>query len=117
MLADAVASSAKQQAEARPSMVVTEQAGSALSAALLPALSQLMEASQAQMQQFQGLPGALQALGEQIGQHVSSAITGSRVIESEKVLDPATGRVVGLRRRFQNGDEDMLPIKNGPTIQ
>ena len=117
MLADAVASSAKQQAEARPSMVVTEQAGSALSAALLPALSQLMEASQAQMQQFQGLPGALQALGEQIGQHVSSAITGSRVIESEKVLDPSTGRVVGLRRRFQNGDEDMLPIKNGPTIQ
>ena len=125
MVADAVANHAKEQTQARPQMLVTEQAAGGLSQALLPALAQMMDISTAQMEQLKGMPQAFESamttmaerMVENMSKSMGEAISGARVVSAEKVLDPNTGRVVAVRRRFKSGDEDMLPFQSKQTIQ
>lgn len=120
MVADAVAEHAKQQTEARPQMLVTEQAAGGLSQALLPALAQMMEISTAQMEQLKGMPqhfeNAMMMMAEKMAQSMADSISGARVVSAEKVIDPNTGRVVAVRRKFKSGDEDMLPFQSGSSM-
>lgn len=112
MMISAFQQHAEQQMQARPQMLVTEQAAGGLSQALLPALAQLMEVSKGQVEQLgalQSLPDALGRLGEQITAAIQSTVAGSRLIASEPVRDPATGRLSAIKRRFADGSEDILP--------
>jgi hypothetical protein len=89
-----------------------------VSESIVPGLQQIMQVSQQQIEQLSALPAALDALGTRMAQAVADAVSGSRVLEATKVLDPSTGRVTALRRRFANGEEDELPIRPGSmTLQ
>lgn len=114
LVADTVSNNMRATVES--SMPRTEQAVGRLGENLIPALQQIMQVSQSQMEQLSQLPSALQALGQQLAQSVADAIGGARVVASEKVVDPSSGRVVGLRRTFKSGEQDMLPIGSG-TLQ
>lgn len=116
MISDTFAQAAKQQAEARPQMLVTEQAAGGLSQALLPALAQLMEVSQAQTAHLQGLQTLPNALA-QLGQQITQAIQGQRLVASEPVYDPASGRLSAIRRTFADGSSDELPYRRQETLQ
>lgn len=115
LIADAVSSNMRATVDS--AMPRTEQAVGKLGDSLIPALNQIMAVSQAQMMQWEGMPQHFEALGERIARAIADAVKGARVIESEQMMDPSSGRVVGLRRRFASGDEDMMPIKRGATIQ
>lgn len=122
MVAGALREHAQSQMEARQQTVVTEAAAGPLMQNVQMPLQKIMEATMQQMTMFQQLPGVFDALAERIGssvvESIGRAVSGSRLVESEPINDPATGRLSGIRRRFADGSEDVLPYRRGQqTLQ